>query len=155
MNRVKGFSEIVFHAELFEPQFLLIIAGTADDDDRNIGIQPAAPKVGEELETVQAGHLGICHNHIRHEALAKPAHGIEAVFRSGHVETFGKKSSDDLAEAVVVFYKENLAIHGLDFLIGQQSPATWYASSIEFKAGGLNKKSGSDNPLTPVLAGRQ
>jgi hypothetical protein len=124
LNRVKRFSEIALHTELFETQFLFFIAGTTDHNDRNIGVHPAAPKVGEELKTCQTRHQRIGHNYVGRETLTEAAHGFKAVFRSGYIKTSGKKSSDDLTEAVMIFHEEDFSIHGSDLLIGQQSPVT-------------------------------
>jgi hypothetical protein len=115
LNRIEWFSKIVVYTELFETQFLFLIAGTADDNDRNIGIHSTASKVSEELETVQSRHFRVGHNYVWCEALSETSHGFDAVFRTGYIKTSGKKSPDDLTKAVMVFHEEDLSIHGSDF----------------------------------------
>ena len=96
LYRVEWFSEIIARAELSEMQFFfMVVFSTADDDDRDVGEQAAAPEMGEQLRTIDVGHTRTSHNHIGEKTLTEPAQGFEAVFGPYHIKLFGKKSPDE------------------------------------------------------------
>lgn len=88
LDWIERFPEIGMRAELPEVFLFFIVTGAADDNDRNVGVNSATPKVGEQLETIQTGHYCVGDNHIGHQSLAEVAHGLEAVFCARHSEMF-------------------------------------------------------------------
>lgn len=119
LHRAEGFAEIGAYAKLPETGFFIIITGAAHDDHRDVCIHAATLKAGKQLEAIQVGHQSVCHNCVGQKAPAEEAHRFEAILCASHFKMTGKEGTDNLAQTVVVFHEKNLAIHGLDFLIGQ------------------------------------
>lgn len=123
LHRAERFAEVGTYTKLPEAQFFIIIARTAHDDYGDVSIHATALETGKQLKAVHVRHHSVRDNCVGQETLAKKAHRLKAIFCTGHIEMTGKEVANNLAQAVMVFHEKNLAIHGLDFLIGQQLPA--------------------------------